>query len=171
MPEVTRPIAGHLLHWLIGLLLLTACMPTTVNSTQYPNANVRPQPTVPPPPWVPSSAPIALDNVAKVVTLGRLDQPSTPSTVFAFSVSPDTTRLAGLNNAKTGRLGDEVTAPMGRAKTKHVPKQGYLRPAHRAPIADLPKHQPANLRLSRIGTKIGHRGDGNEVADALSRVV
>lgn len=98
MPDISRPTAGHLLQWLIGLLLLTACMPTSINSTPYPNANILPQPTVPPPPWVQSSAPISLDNAANVATLGRLDQPSTPSTVFAFSVSPNTTRLAGLNN-------------------------------------------------------------------------
>jgi hypothetical protein len=39
-----------------------------------------------------------LDNVENIEYLGRLDATGAPSTVFAYSVSPDSTRLAGLNN-------------------------------------------------------------------------
>jgi WD40 repeat protein len=41
---------------------------------------------------------ISLDNVENIEYLGRLDATGTPSTVFAYAVSPDSTRLAGLNN-------------------------------------------------------------------------
>lgn len=63
-----------------------------------PPVDSRAAPTPPPPPWVDSSAAIALDNIAAIQYLGRLDADSIPSTIFAHALSPDGTRLAGLNN-------------------------------------------------------------------------
>ena len=80
---------------MLWLLALSACMPTTLNT---PNPNVRVPATLPPPVSVESSAPISDENAPGIALLGRFDQPSTPSTVFAYSISPDSTLLAGLNN-------------------------------------------------------------------------
>ena len=41
---------------------------------------------------------ITLDRVPTIQLLGRLDNPLGPSTVFAHSISPDATRLAGLDD-------------------------------------------------------------------------
>jgi WD40 repeat protein len=74
-------------------LLLAACTPQDSDAESQRNP-----PTVPPPPWQESIETISLDNVQNIEYLGRLDAPGSPSTVFAYAVSPDSTRLAGLNN-------------------------------------------------------------------------
>jgi WD40 repeat protein len=78
---------------LICILFLSACV--SQESNTGPGRN---QPTVPPPPWQESVDTISLDNVQAIKYLGRLDTAGTPSTVFAYAVSPDSTRIAGLNN-------------------------------------------------------------------------
>lgn len=82
-------------HILLGLTILTVA---ACGSDATPDPNVRGVPTLPPPDWVESSAAISLDNIAQVSYLGRLDAPGTPSTIFAHALSPDSTRLAGLDN-------------------------------------------------------------------------
>jgi WD40 repeat protein len=77
---------------LVGLL--AACAPPAPDR----DADTRALPTQPPPPWTDSVEPVTLDNIARIRYLGRLDSPSTPSTIFAHSLSPDGTRLAGLDN-------------------------------------------------------------------------
>jgi len=78
---------------LLALLFTAACAP------QAP-ADPRIVPTVPPPAWTESAAPITLDNVASIRYLGRLDSLDEPSTVFAHALAPDGTRLAGLDNSQ-----------------------------------------------------------------------
>ncbi|MBK8022756.1 MAG: hypothetical protein IPK19_15315 [Chloroflexi bacterium] len=41
---------------------------------------------------------IRLDNAARLAYLGRLTQPETPGTLFSAALSPDGTRLAGIND-------------------------------------------------------------------------
>src|ERR1017187_1529206 len=55
--------------------------------------------------------------------------------------------------------------------TEDDPGESLTRNGRFKPAAELPEHQPGNLRLSRIGAKISHRGDANKIADALSGVV
>src|SRR5688500_14683383 len=82
------------------LLLLAACAQTP--ATEAPPGTFAPvlrdQPTLPPPAWVEGAEAITLENAPLISYIGRLDAASTPSTVFAYSFSPDGTRLAGLNN-------------------------------------------------------------------------
>ncbi len=78
---------------LICIMFLSACV--TQESDTGPRRN---QPTAPPPAWQESVDTISLDNVQTIEYLGRLDTAGTPSTVFAYAFSPDSTRLAGLNN-------------------------------------------------------------------------
>lgn len=95
--------------YLCFMLILAACSP---DSTPPADPFGRPvTPTVPPPAWSEPAGAITNENVASISYLGRLDGPGTPSTVFAYSFSPDSTRLAGLNNEQllawdliTGRL-------------------------------------------------------------------
>jgi WD40 repeat protein len=86
------------------LLLLAACQSQTA-PTEQPTAPpgtfqpaLRDQPTLPPPVWTEGGAQITVANAPQLAYLGRLDALGTPSTVFAYSFSPDGTRLAGLNN-------------------------------------------------------------------------
>jgi WD40 repeat protein len=73
-------------YLLLAVFFLAAC-------TNTPATPVAP-PTQPPIAWRISGAPIALDNVTQVTTLGRIDQPDTSNTVMTHAVSPDGTRLA-----------------------------------------------------------------------------
>lgn len=74
-------------------ILLTACAP------QAPQDVQRDPPTLAAPTqFYEAQQPVTLNNIADVRYLGRLDQPDTLSTVFSFAVSPDATRLVGLNN-------------------------------------------------------------------------
>ncbi|MCC6804593.1 MAG: hypothetical protein IT319_17045 [Anaerolineae bacterium] len=77
---------------LIGILL-AACSP------QRPPDTPRNPPTLAAPTqFAEAQQPVTLNNVANAAYLGRLDQPDTSSTIFSFAVSPDATRLVGLNN-------------------------------------------------------------------------
>jgi WD40 repeat protein len=84
------------------LLLLAACAANPQPQVEPGGdfaPDVRNQPTQPAPAWVESAEAVTLDNVTRIARLGRLDAASsTPSTVFAYAISPDSTRLAGLNN-------------------------------------------------------------------------
>ncbi|MEO8611246.1 MAG: hypothetical protein ABI690_25340 [Chloroflexota bacterium] len=88
-------------YLIVILLLLAACDQTSPTSappvgTFAPVA--RDQPTLPPPAWKEGVEVITLNNVPTIANIGRLDTASTPSTVFTYALSPDGTRLAGLNN-------------------------------------------------------------------------
>jgi WD40 repeat protein len=82
------------------LILMAACAQTP--ATEAPPGTFAPalrdQPTLPAPVWVEGAEAITLENAPLISYIGRLDTASTPSTVFAYSFSPDGTRLAGLNN-------------------------------------------------------------------------
>lgn len=85
---------------LLILLLLAACQDT---ATPLPppgtfQPQFRDQPTLPAPTWREGAEVITLQNAPRIEYLGRLDARTTPSTVFAYSFSPDGTRLAGMNN-------------------------------------------------------------------------
>jgi WD40 repeat protein len=80
----------------LALLFLAACAQTEDNPTILDQP--RNAPTQPPPEWVQPSEPITLDTVSSIRLIGRLDNPTTPSTVFDHTLSPDGTRLAGLDD-------------------------------------------------------------------------
>ncbi|MBC7871390.1 MAG: hypothetical protein H7Y09_11180 [Chitinophagaceae bacterium] len=81
------------------LLLLAACGSTSDTPPATPQPTERTVPTLPPPPaWTEATTALTLDNIAQARELGRLDPPGTLSTVFYHDFSPDSTRLAGLNN-------------------------------------------------------------------------
>jgi WD40 repeat protein len=80
-------------------LLLALGLTLTACAQAEPVVNVpRSLPTEPPPVWLEPAAPVSLETVAGIGLLGRLDNPITPSTVFDHAISPDGTRLAGLDN-------------------------------------------------------------------------
>lgn len=81
---------------MIGLLVLAACAPNNSNPTILDQP--RNAPTVPPPQWVQPTDAITLNTVSAIHVIGRLDNPTTPSTVFDHALSPDGTRLAGLDD-------------------------------------------------------------------------
>ncbi len=76
------------------LLLLAACSSATPTASVPHNPPTLPAPTQ----YVEADTPITLNNVANLRYLGRLDQPGRLSTIFAYALSPDATRLVGLNN-------------------------------------------------------------------------
>ncbi len=77
-------------------ILLAACAGA---GGPTPNPNVRNlRPTLEAPAYRQSATLITPENIASAQLLGRLDQPELPSTLFAHTVSPDGTRLVGLNN-------------------------------------------------------------------------
>lgn len=76
------------------LAVLAAC-----SSPPPPTDAPRNPPTLPAPTqFVEAQTPVSINNVANLRYLGRLDQPGTLSTIFAYAISPDSTRLVGLNN-------------------------------------------------------------------------
>ena len=87
-------------RYLIAMLfLLAACGQATTSVPSGTFAPVpRDQPTQPAPAWKEGVEVITLNNAPAIANIGRLDTASTPSTVFAYALSPDGTRLAGLNN-------------------------------------------------------------------------
>jgi WD40 repeat protein len=82
---------------LLALLftLLAGCEssapPTPVDEGRNP-------PTLVSPGWTEATTPISLDNVNTLAFLGRLDPPSALSTLFTADISPDGTRMVGLNS-------------------------------------------------------------------------
>jgi WD40 repeat protein len=81
------------------VMLLAACSeaPTTQPPGTFAPA-LRDQPTKPAPAWKEGVEVVTLSNAPAITNIGRLDTASTPSTVFAYALSPDATRLTGLNN-------------------------------------------------------------------------
>ncbi|MFN8450801.1 MAG: hypothetical protein U0521_20035 [Anaerolineae bacterium] len=79
--------------FLVCFLALAACAPQSVN-----NSSRNPPTLAAPTQFHEAQQPITLNNIANVQYLGRLDQPDTPSTIFSYTISPDATRLVGLNN-------------------------------------------------------------------------
>lgn len=85
-----------------GLLvsILVAC---GASSTPQPTRSegrdgIQVTPTIPAPEFSEPAMPITAENVSQIEYIGRLDAPGEPSTVFRYDISPDGTRLAGLNN-------------------------------------------------------------------------
>jgi WD40 repeat protein len=88
-------------YWILIVLLLSACGGQTSTQEAPPGTfapALRDQPTQPAPAWKEGAEVITLQNAPAITNIGRLDTASTASTVFAYSLSPDATRLAGLNN-------------------------------------------------------------------------
>jgi WD40 repeat protein len=96
----TLPRLLRLMIVFLALLLAACGQETASKATLTPGfAPVRSDTvTQSPAVWVESAMPITLDNVDRITNLGRLDAPDTPSTVFAYAFSPDSTRLVALNN-------------------------------------------------------------------------
>jgi WD40 repeat protein len=90
-------------RWLLLLMLLAACAPAAPNdpaATAVPfMPPPRDQPTLPAPVWREPSGPVTVENAATIAYLGRLDATTAaPSSIFAYSIAPDSTQLAVLNN-------------------------------------------------------------------------
>ncbi len=107
--------------WMLSVLLLTACAgsPPTPDDT----VNSRTGPTSLPPAWVQSADVITLENVPELRYLGRLDSTSEPTTIFAHSLSPDGTRLAGLDNEQLmvwDLISGETIFGTARSSATHV---------------------------------------------------
>ncbi|MBZ0298518.1 MAG: hypothetical protein K8J31_02205 [Anaerolineae bacterium] len=82
---------------LAGALILAAC--AQANDNPGPVADsVHQMATLPPVAWIQPADTITLDNVSQIQLLGRLDNPTTPSTIFDHALSPDGTLLAGLDH-------------------------------------------------------------------------
>ena len=81
----------------LALLLLAACAPAADDNPTILD-QPRDAPTLPPQEWVQPTDAITLDTVSSIRLIGRLDNPTTPSTVFDHALSPDGTRLAGLDD-------------------------------------------------------------------------
>ena len=75
-------------------VLLAACS----TATPTPGVPQNPPTLAAPTQFAEADTPISLNNVANLRYLGRLDQPGKLSTIFAYALSPDATRLVGLNN-------------------------------------------------------------------------
>ncbi len=104
---------------IICMILLAACSP----SIEPPENDSRSAPTSQPPAWVESADVISLENVANIRYLGRLDSTSTPSTIFAHALSPDGTRLAGLDNEQLvvwDLVKGSVVYATGRGKANQI---------------------------------------------------
>ncbi|MBC8098021.1 MAG: hypothetical protein H7Y11_01140 [Armatimonadetes bacterium] len=104
MAMTTRRLS--IIIYLVGsVLLLGACgTAQSVATTPIaftPIAPARPIDTAlpPAPPWRVASQPITTDNAPQLGLLGRLSAPGTPSTIFAHALSPDSTRLATLDQS------------------------------------------------------------------------
>lgn len=117
---------------LLALLLALAACQSAPPAPTVPPEQIR-NPTLPPPPdWIEAAAPIGRGSMDRTRLLGRLDQPATPSTVFAAALAPDGTRLAGLNNEQvlawdliTGELVFQ-TARAGYTRLFYAPDKSEL---------------------------------------------
>ncbi len=92
----------RLMPLLLSLLLLSAAC---TGADVTPEATLGPGERLTPTPipldvdgWTLPAGPITLDNAPDLRLLGELRPPEPPSTVFAYALSPDQTRLAALNN-------------------------------------------------------------------------
>ncbi len=63
-----------------------------------PTGTTRVSPLGAAPEWVEAASAVTVSNADQARLLGRLDMPAARSTLFAYTFSPDSTRLAGLNN-------------------------------------------------------------------------
>lgn len=117
----------HIRPWalVITLALLAAC----ASSPPPPDNEItgRNIPTLPAPDWADSAAPVTLENVTHTTLLGRLDGDGEPSTIFAHSLSPDGTRLAGLNNEQL-LIWDLITGELVTATARLTANQVYFSP-------------------------------------------
>lgn len=88
----------HLHAILLALILvLTACAPSPAPN-RPPEDGTTPTPLPTPGGWTPASQPVTLRNASALRELGTLAVPEPPSTIFAYALPLDNTRLYGLNN-------------------------------------------------------------------------
>lgn len=107
------PVKRLWLLMLISTIVLTACasggddpdrtpLPTSTTAPTRPAAEgpdgseILPLP--PPPAYRTASAVISQENVPQAEYIGRLDPPGEPSSIFAYTFSPDGTQLAALDS-------------------------------------------------------------------------
>ena len=138
-------------------LLLAACAPAASDPLESRSRNV---PTTEPPPWVESDAVITLGNVAQIALLGRLDSVAEPSTVFAHSLSPDGTRLAGLDNEQLliwDLLSGEVVVSTARSSANVV----YFSPEKTEVYTVTPQGRVTIYDAERGTTRHDFEGIGN----------
>lgn len=86
-----------------AMMTLAACGGTgevvdAPRATPPPSPAERVSPLGAAPPWIEAGGPVMAANADQARLLGRLDMPDVRSTLFAHTFSPDSTRLAGLNN-------------------------------------------------------------------------
>ncbi len=89
--------------WAAIVVGLSACVPAESGQSAATSVPFMPPPrdqaTLPAPVWREPGGMVTVDNAAQITYLGRLDTTTTaPSSIFAFSVAPDSTQLAALNN-------------------------------------------------------------------------
>jgi WD40 repeat protein len=87
-------VKSKILFLLILVFTATACGPFQPTPVLVNGATITPTPI----PLSQSVEPITHDNVNRIEALGQLASVDPISTVFAYDLSPDGTRLAGLNN-------------------------------------------------------------------------
>lgn len=88
--------------WILAVLFLAGCTggsarPSEPTGIPGPN-NVVFTPIPAAPAWRQPAEVMTRDNVSRIALLGRLDLPGTPSTLFSYALSPDSTRLAALSS-------------------------------------------------------------------------
>lgn len=94
-----RGRARIILAWALAAAFLAACSGGGSSTPTPDEGPVRLSSTMPSPPaWTEAASPITLQNITQARYLGRLDTFGELSTVFSHALSPDSTRLAGLNN-------------------------------------------------------------------------
>ncbi len=88
--------------WSLLLLLLLAACAAPGSTAPTADGGFVPPPrdaTLPPPPaWQEAAEEVTRANAARLTQIGRLDMGGAPSTVFSAAFSPDSSRLAALNN-------------------------------------------------------------------------
>lgn len=116
-----------LLLALLGLLASCGAPAPTLSPDTLRNP-----PTLVSPGWTEATIPITLDNIGSLAFLGRLDPPSTLSTLFTADISPDGTGMVGLNseeilswNLVSGRL-DFATARLDATQVYYSPDKSEV---------------------------------------------
>lgn len=89
-------MSKQLTSLLIGLVVVLLSAACSGNGGEGEPSSPSQEATAPP--FAEAITEITLDNVSQIHYLGRLDQPGTPSTIFAHALSPDGIHLAGLTN-------------------------------------------------------------------------